>query len=178
MAPVYGVYRGTVTATDDPEQLGRVRVAVAAVAGIERAWAPVATLAAGANRGTWFVPESGDEVFVAFEAGDARRPIVLGSLWTAQARPPSTDTGRAVIRMRAIELEDQNGNGIALEPAGIRVRTPTTFRAQVGAVLEANAATCSFNSGVARFGGVVQTTTLIANSVVASSYTPGAGNIW
>jgi phage baseplate assembly protein V len=177
MEPVYGVYRGKVTATDDPEQLGRVRVAVTGISGTERAWAPVATLAAGPNRGTWFVPESGDEVVVAFEAGDARRPIVIGSLWTTDARPPSTDTGRAVIRMRAIEIEDQNGNEITLEPAGIRVRTPATLRAQV-TIFEANAATCSFNSGIARFSGVVQTTTLIANSVVASSYTPGAGNIW
>ena len=120
MEPVFGVYRGTVRATDDPDQLGRVRVAVTGVGGSERAWAPVATLAAGPNRGTWFVPESGDEVVVAFEAGDARRPIVLGSLWTVEARPPSADTGRAVIRMRTIEIEDQNGNEIALEPAGIR----------------------------------------------------------
>jgi phage baseplate assembly protein V len=177
MEPVFGVYRGTVRATDDPDQLGRVRVAVTGVGGSERAWAPVATLAAGPNRGTWFVPESGDEVVVAFEAGDARRPIVLGSLWTVEARPPSADTGRAVIRMRTIEIEDQNGNEIALEPAGIRVRTPATLRTQV-TVLEANAATCSFNTSSARFSGTVQTTTLIADSVVASSYTPGAGNIW
>jgi hypothetical protein len=27
-------------------------------------------------------------------------------------------------------------------------------------------------------GGVVKCDTLVANSVVASSYTPGAGNIW
>jgi hypothetical protein len=31
-------------------------------------------------------------------------------------------------------------------------------------------------AGMARFGGVVQCDTLVANSVVAASYTPGAGN--
>lgn len=36
----------------------------------------------------------------------------------------------------------------------------------------------SVNSGLASFSGVVQCSTLIANSVVATSYTPGAGNIW
>jgi phage baseplate assembly protein V len=177
MEPMYGVYRGKVTATDDPDQLGRVRVTVSGVRGSERAWAHVATLAAGPNRGTWFIPEIGDEVVVAFEAGDPRRPIVLGSLWTPDARPPSTDTSRAVIRVRAIDIEDQSGNELTLEPAGIRVRTPVTLRAHV-TVLEANASTCSFNTGIARFSGSVQTQTLIANSVIASSYTPGAGNIW
>jgi hypothetical protein len=34
------------------------------------------------------------------------------------------------------------------------------------------------NAGMAKFSGVVQADTLIANSVIASSYTPGAGNIW
>ena len=33
-------------------------------------------------------------------------------------------------------------------------------------------------AGMTRFDGVVRCQTLIAESVVASSYTPGAGNIW
>ena len=31
---------------------------------------------------------------------------------------------------------------------------------------------------MARFSGIVQCNTLIANSVIATSYSPGAGNIW
>ena len=34
------------------------------------------------------------------------------------------------------------------------------------------------NAGMSKFSGVVQCDTLIANSVAAASYTPGAGNIW
>jgi hypothetical protein len=34
------------------------------------------------------------------------------------------------------------------------------------------------NAVVAKFAGVVQCDTLVANSVVAASYVPGAGNIW
>ena len=34
------------------------------------------------------------------------------------------------------------------------------------------------NAGMVHASGVVKCDTLIANSVVASSYTPGAGNIW
>jgi uncharacterized protein involved in type VI secretion and phage assembly len=177
MEPVYGVYCGNVTANDDPEQLGRVRVVVPDVTGKDAPWARVATLNAGPGRGTWFVPEPGDEVVVVFEGGDTRRPLVLGSLWNAASPPPATDPNRAVIRVRAITVEDQNGNRITLEPGGPRVITSATLRAQVG-MLETDASVCSFNTGIARFAGVVQTQTLVANSVVAFSYTPGAGNIW
>lgn len=44
------------------------------------------------------------------------------------------------------------------------------------ASLTITAASISVNAAQATFSGVVQTDTLIANSVVASSYTPGAGN--
>lgn len=33
------------------------------------------------------------------------------------------------------------------------------------------------NAGLSRFSGVVQADTIIANSVIAASYTPGAGNL-
>jgi hypothetical protein len=33
-------------------------------------------------------------------------------------------------------------------------------------------------TGSAEFAGVVKCSTLIADTVIASSYTPGAGNIW
>ena len=34
------------------------------------------------------------------------------------------------------------------------------------------------NSGLSKFSGVVQCDVLITNTVVSSTYTPGAGNIW
>ncbi|WP_288089470.1 hypothetical protein [Roseiflexus sp.] len=40
-----------------------------------------------------------------------------------------------------------------------------------------NTAMMTIDSGMLRTGGVTQTDTLIANAVIASSYTPGAGNI-
>lgn len=41
-----------------------------------------------------------------------------------------------------------------------------------------SAGSVDVNTGMAKFSGVVKTDTIIANSVVGSSYTPGAGNIW
>jgi hypothetical protein len=34
------------------------------------------------------------------------------------------------------------------------------------------------NAGMSKFSGVVQADTVICNSIVSASYTPGAGNIW
>jgi hypothetical protein len=41
-----------------------------------------------------------------------------------------------------------------------------------------SAAMVTVDAGMSRFSGVVQADTVIANSVVSASYTPGAGNIW
>ena len=54
---------------------------------------------AGQNRGTWFVPEGGDEVLVAFERGDLRVPYVIGALWNAKARPPATSNDASTTKM-------------------------------------------------------------------------------
>jgi uncharacterized protein involved in type VI secretion and phage assembly len=57
------------------------------------AWARLATLMAGADRGTWFIPDVDDEVLVIFEGGDPRRPYVIGSLWNGQDAPPEQMDG-------------------------------------------------------------------------------------
>jgi hypothetical protein len=36
----------------------------------------------------------------------------------------------------------------------------------------------SVNAGMSTFSGVVQCDTLISNTVISATYTPGAGNIW
>ncbi len=43
---------------------------------------------------------------------------------------------------------------------------------------EISAGMLTVNAGMSKFSGVVQADTVITNSVVSSSYTPGAGNIW
>ena len=49
--------------------------------------------------------------------------------------------------------------------------------ANSAAAVEINAGMVEVDAGMSRFRGVVQCDTLIANSVVASSYTPGVGNV-
>jgi uncharacterized protein involved in type VI secretion and phage assembly len=45
---------------------------------------------AGNARGSWFIPDPGDEVLVMFEGGDPRRPHVIGGLWNGKDAPPET----------------------------------------------------------------------------------------
>ena len=52
-------------------------------------WARLSNMMAGMGRGSFFVPQIGDEVLVAFNHGDVREPYVIGTLWNTMDRPPA-----------------------------------------------------------------------------------------
>src|SRR5207244_3847164 len=128
----YGVYPALVTDIKDPDAQGRVKVTLpwsADSAGARyEAWARLATMMGGNNRGSWFVPDTNDEVLVAFEGGDTRRPYVIGGLWNGSDRPPASMDGggrnfKKVLRSRngvKVTLDDSDGQEkfIAETPAG------------------------------------------------------------
>jgi phage protein D/phage baseplate assembly protein gpV len=69
---------------------GRVKVKYPGLGdSIESGWARVAVPHAGKDRGLYFLPQVDDEVVVAFEHGDTRRPIVIGSLFNGKDKPPA-----------------------------------------------------------------------------------------
>jgi uncharacterized protein involved in type VI secretion and phage assembly len=86
-----GIVIGLVKNLEDPDGLGRIKVSYPHLAGEESDWARLASPMAGAERGLFFRPEPEDEVLVAFEHGDPRRPYILGSLWSEADRPPPDD---------------------------------------------------------------------------------------
>lgn len=117
----YGVFPALVSDIKDPDGQGRVRVTLPWSAdtssGRYEAWARLATLMGGNNRGSWFVPDVNDEVLVTFEGGDPRRPYVIGGLWNGSDTPPDSMDGagnnyRKVLRSRngvKITLDDTDG---------------------------------------------------------------------
>lgn len=218
-ARLNGVYPAQVVNLLDPHQRGRVQVrlpwAVDPADEAYQVWARLATLMAGDGRGTWFIPELGDEVLVAFEAGNPSRPYVIGALWNGQDAPPENagaydQNNRKLIRTRSglelcfddsdgqeklelstpagqrlvlqdapnqVEIHTQDGSKIIIGQAQIDIVSPGKVSIQAG-IIELNAGMLTVDASLAKFSGTVQASTLIASAVVASSYTPGAGNIW
>jgi phage protein D len=86
--PIYGVVVAQVTNNDDPEKLGRVKLKFPWLSdGYESDWARMTQVGAGPDSGLSFLPEVNDEVLVAFEFGDVRRPVVIGALHNGRDRP-------------------------------------------------------------------------------------------
>ena len=78
-----GVTIALVTDNKDPMDLGRVKIKLPWLADLyESDWARVVSPGAGNKTGLVFLPDVDDEVLVAFEHGDIRRPYVLGGLWS------------------------------------------------------------------------------------------------
>jgi uncharacterized protein involved in type VI secretion and phage assembly len=204
--PLHGLYNGVVTDNADPQQLGRVRVSFPALPALASGiWARLSTLAAGADSGTWFVPAVGDEVVVAFMNGQADAPVVLGSMWSGTNRPPVVESAPSdvkLIRSRSgstIEIDERHGNStITLETGGghrihmddasgvVTIRGASGDEIEIGssgirivasAKVTVMASMVNVESPLTKFNGVVQVGTLIADSVVSASYSPGAGNI-
>jgi uncharacterized protein involved in type VI secretion and phage assembly len=215
----YGVYPALVADIRDPDGQGRVKVRLPwspdTNGGSYEVWARLATTMAGAQRGTWLVPDTDDEVLVAFEAGDPSRPYVVGALWNGKDAPPQSMDGAGrntlkVVRSRngvtvtlddgdgqerfvaetpggcrvtlkdgpgGVEIVDSNGNSVRLETSGVTITAAAKVTVNAGTA-EITAASLTVNAGMSRFSGVVQADTVITNSVVSASYTPGAGNIW
>lgn len=90
--PIQGLQVGIVSALqDDPEGEFRVQVRLPLVAADDEGiWSRIATLDAGENRGTFFLPEIGDEVIVGFLNNDPRDAIVLGML-NSSSKPAAFD---------------------------------------------------------------------------------------
>ncbi len=214
----YGVAPATVSDLQDPDSQGRIKVKLAwspdggGGSGYD-AWARMATLFAGDNRGSWFMPDVGDEVLVAFEHGDPRRPYIIGGLWNGKDKPPQSASSANAIKMirsrngvkvtlddtsgqetmkletpagqtvtlkdgpGTITIEDSNGNSIKLETSGVTITAAAKVTVNAPQVA-VSAGLVQVDAGMSMFSGVVKCDTMIATTVIGTTYTPGAGNIW
>lgn len=113
-----GIVIGLVTSLDDPQKLNRVRVKFPHLGDTQSDWARVVTPMGGNGRGLVVLPEVDDEVLVAFEHNDVRRPYVMGALWSQTDAPPQNDgqttsNNWRFIRSRSghvIKLDDTSGS--------------------------------------------------------------------
>jgi len=98
-APMFGLMFAEVTGIhDDGYELKWLSGSLTA----KSAPARVATLMAGDGRGSFFMPEVGDEVVVGFELGNIDRPVILGALWSDQDKPPQQADTSATNHVRTI----------------------------------------------------------------------------
>ncbi len=99
---IYGVVIAIVTNNKDPDGLARVKLKfpwMGEAKDKETYWARIATLMAGNERGSYFIPEVDDEVLVLFENGDINHPYVVGALWNGKDKPTEkNDDGKNDIR--------------------------------------------------------------------------------
>ena len=92
-AGVEGVVPAIVTNTNDPENMGRVKVKFPWLTEAhESTWARPVQLIAGKGYGALIIPEINDEVLVAFEQGDPNRPYIVGSLYNGKDKPQKTSS--------------------------------------------------------------------------------------
>ena len=124
-APIGGnIVVALVTNNKDDKNLGRVKVKYPWLSDTDESfWARIAAPMAGPGRGFYFLPEVDDEVLVAFEHGDIRRPYVIGALWNGSDTPiegndAAVDGGNQVIHRiiktrigHTILLDDKDGTG-------------------------------------------------------------------
>lgn len=161
--------RAQVTDISDPEGLGRVRLRLPR----RRAgsgWVAVASPAAGDGHGLVLKAAIGDVALVAALDSHGRELVVIGFLWTAASRPAGS-----------VSLRTRDGLSISLDDAGDRLVLSSADGARLviggGGSITISAAQVTIDAAIVHAAGVMKCDTLIAKSVNASSYSPGAGNI-
>jgi len=145
----FGIWRGTVTNTNDPDGLGRIKAKVHELFGDdeETNWASYCTPFGGGGAG-WFAlpspvtpgaqkPQAGDGVWIMFEAGDINRPVWIGFWYSKVDRPPEgADKDTVVLQTRSghriefsdkpgdehVKITDKSGNSVLLDSNSGTVR--------------------------------------------------------
>ena len=208
----FGLYPAIVTSLVDSESLGRIEVRFPWL-GTDgdndvRAWATLLSPYADADQGLQMLPEKDSQVIVAFEAGDLRRPYIVGSCWNGQESQPEQPAEANNIRTlktrsghelkfddtsgaTKITLQTSGGHTLDLDDGGSEIklshssgssivfRSSGTIEINANAGVDINAPVFNVHSGTTTCDGMVSCTTALMSAACSSpTYTPGAGNVW
>lgn len=77
----------------------------------------------------------------------------------------------------SIKFEDTAGNSITIDSQGIALQSSAKVKVTASQV-EVSAGMVKVDAGMSKFSGIVKCDVLQATTVIATTYTPGAGNIW
>jgi len=157
---ISGVTIGIVTDVNDPEAMCRVKLKFPWLSDTYVSdWARTVQLCAGRDRGGVMLPEVNDEVLVAFDQGDLRRPFVLGELHNGVDKPELghdiVDPSTGEVRRRGfiskkggglVFLDDDGQEGVTLFTGDHQLRialdkTGTTIKVDSNGKVEITAAT-------------------------------------
>jgi uncharacterized protein involved in type VI secretion and phage assembly len=210
-ARYFGIYPAIVTNIVDSDSLGRIQVKFPWLGGDGEsvcAWATLLTPYADDDQGFEMLPAVDTQVAVVFEAGNLRRPYIVGSAWNGKEslpESPASPNNKRLIKTRAgsllefdntdgaakVTLLMKSGHKLVLDDSSQEVRLTHSngclillnaggqIQVQANSTVEITASAVNVHAATATFDGIVNCTTLIASAgVVSPSYTPGAGNIW
>ena len=171
------------------------------------AWSRLVSLYADDNQGWQILPSVGTEVIVGFEAGSIDRPYIVGAVWNGKETLPDTPAAannKRLLKTRSgslLEFDDSDGaakvtlsmasgHQLVLDDSAQQVSFKHSNGCQLvmnaggqvsitaNSTVEVSASAVNVHAPMVVCDGIVQCQTLITQSVVSPSYTPGAGNIW
>jgi uncharacterized protein involved in type VI secretion and phage assembly len=137
---LYGAVIGLVTEVEDPDGLGRVKVALPWFAAGYEEWARVAQPYAGPEYGSTWIPEVDTEVLLAFAHGDMRAPYVIGTLYNPVDLPPYARDASTDVKT----LRTPSGMELSFDEANATIRLTTANGASI--ILEEDAATITITA--------------------------------
>jgi type VI secretion system secreted protein VgrG len=177
-----------VTDNYDVKGLGRIRVRFHWMASSQKTpWIRVASMHGGGNKGSFFMPEVGEEVVVAFEGGSAIKPYVTSTVYNGGESTGFANAGNdlKVIQTRSgtkIRMNDAEGSVFVEDPSGntwhmdgngnISVTAPQNFTVNAGANIFLNA-----GLNISEIAGVNKSTHIgmMLNTKVGANHTLTVG---
>ncbi len=207
----FGLYPAIVKDVVDPQSLGRVQLGfpwLGADGESVRAWATLLSPYAEKDQGLMVLPAVGTQVVVGFEAGDLRRPYVVGACWNGVETLPETPQAandKRLLKTRSgslLEFDDRegapkvtlsmkSGHKLVLDDgaqevtfthkngASIKIDAGGKVSIKGNSSVDVTAPTLNVHAGTANFDGLVNCSTLTAKTAVSSPlYSTGGGNVW